>query len=200
VNGALLGLGIDSVDIPRFAEVLERRPALAERLFTVGERRYAASLANPVPSLAARFAAKEAVMKALGVGLGAFGLGRRRGRPGRLRRPQSAGDRTGRVTGLAAGRRRLAPVHHPHRHRGLGRGGRHLVIPVLTPEEMAGVDRQASEPVEVLIERAGFAVARAARQMLGGGYGRRVAVVTGRGNNGADGRAAARLLERGGRR
>jgi NAD(P)H-hydrate epimerase len=70
------------------------------------------------------------------------------------------------------------------------------VIPVLTPDEMAGVDRQAFEPVEVLIERAGFAVARAARQMLGGGYGRRVAVVTGRGNNGADGRAAARLLER----
>ena len=75
MNGALLGLGIDSVDIPRFAEVLERRPALAERLFTVGERRYAASLANPVPSLAARFAAKEAVMKALGVGLGAIGWG-----------------------------------------------------------------------------------------------------------------------------
>lgn len=75
MNGALLGLGIDSVDIPRFAEVLERRPALAERLFTVGERRYAASLANPVPSLAARFAAKEAVMKALGVGLGAFSWG-----------------------------------------------------------------------------------------------------------------------------
>jgi holo-[acyl-carrier protein] synthase len=73
VSGELLGLGIDSVDIARFAGVLERRPALGERLFTLGERRYAAGLANPVPSLAARFAAKEAVMKALGVGLGAFG-------------------------------------------------------------------------------------------------------------------------------
>jgi holo-[acyl-carrier protein] synthase len=75
VNGALLGLGIDSVDIARFAAVLQRRPTLPGRLFTVGERDYAAGLANPVPSLAARFAAKEAVMKALGVGLGAFGWG-----------------------------------------------------------------------------------------------------------------------------
>jgi NAD(P)H-hydrate epimerase len=68
------------------------------------------------------------------------------------------------------------------------------VIPILTPEEMADVDRHAVEPVDVLIDRAGFAVARAARRLLGGGYGRRVIVVAGRGNNGADGRAAARVL------
>jgi len=67
-----VGLGIDLVDVARFASVLLRRPAIAERLFTAGERSYAATLANPVPSLAVRFAAKEAVMKALGVGLGAF--------------------------------------------------------------------------------------------------------------------------------
>jgi holo-[acyl-carrier protein] synthase len=60
------------VDVARFANVLARRPRLAERLFTVDERTYAGGLANPAPSLAARFAAKEAVMKALGVGLGAF--------------------------------------------------------------------------------------------------------------------------------
>ena len=72
MTGALLGFGIDSVDILRFAQVLARRPGLASRLFTPGEQHYAAGLANPVPSLAARFAAKEAVMKALGVGLGAF--------------------------------------------------------------------------------------------------------------------------------
>ncbi len=42
-------------------------------MFTVGERAYADRLADPAPSLAARFAAKEATMKALGVGLGAFG-------------------------------------------------------------------------------------------------------------------------------
>jgi holo-[acyl-carrier protein] synthase len=69
---ASIGLGLDLVDIARFAAVLDRRPSISERLFTAGERAYALSLANPVPSLAARFAAKEAVMKALGVGLGAF--------------------------------------------------------------------------------------------------------------------------------
>jgi holo-[acyl-carrier protein] synthase len=69
---AMIGLGIDAVDVPRFRQVLSRRPAMTSRLFTEGERRYASGLHDPVPSLAARFAAKEAVMKALGVGLGAF--------------------------------------------------------------------------------------------------------------------------------
>ncbi len=68
----MIGLGIDAVDIGRFRTVLARRPGLAERLFTAGERAYAARQADPAPSLAARFAAKEAAMKALGVGLGAF--------------------------------------------------------------------------------------------------------------------------------
>ena len=70
------------------------------------------------------------------------------------------------------------------------------MIPVLTPAEMAEVDRTAGDPVEVLIERAGFAVAAAARRMLGGTYSRKVVVVAGRGNNGGDGRVAARLLSR----
>jgi holo-[acyl-carrier protein] synthase len=60
------------VDIARFRTVLGRRPSMYHRLFTEAEQGYAASLADPVPSLAARFAAKEAVMKALGVGLGRF--------------------------------------------------------------------------------------------------------------------------------
>src|SRR6202035_2781677 len=71
-ESSMIGLGIDAVDIDRFRQVLARRPGLAQRLFTVGERSYAARLADPAPSLAARFAAKEATMKALGVGLGAF--------------------------------------------------------------------------------------------------------------------------------
>lgn len=66
---------------------------------------------------------------------------------------------------------------------------------VVTPQEMTAIDAAAPEPVEELIERAGAAVARVALQMLGGSYGRRVVVVAGRGNNGADGRAAARRLE-----
>jgi NAD(P)H-hydrate repair Nnr-like enzyme with NAD(P)H-hydrate epimerase domain len=70
------------------------------------------------------------------------------------------------------------------------------VIPVLTPEEMAAVDAAAPEPVEVLIERAGAAVAREAMDLLEGAYGRRVVVVAGKGNNGNDGRAAAVRLRR----
>jgi len=68
----VIGLGIDAVDIDRFRTVLARRPGMAERLFTDGERAYAARQVDPAPSLAARFAAKEAAMKALGVGIGAF--------------------------------------------------------------------------------------------------------------------------------
>ena len=75
MNGAVVGLGLDSVDIARFAAVLQRRPSFAARVFTDGERAYAATLVNPTPTLAARFAVKEAVMKALGVGLGGFGWG-----------------------------------------------------------------------------------------------------------------------------
>ena len=70
------------------------------------------------------------------------------------------------------------------------------MIPIVTPEEMGAIDRAAPEPVEVLIGRAGFAVARAAVAMLGGAYGRRVVLVAGRGNNGNDGRVAAEHLRR----
>jgi hydroxyethylthiazole kinase-like uncharacterized protein yjeF len=70
------------------------------------------------------------------------------------------------------------------------------MVPVLTPEEMAAVDAAAPEPVEELIGRAGAAVARHALDLMGGAYGRRVVVVAGKGNNGADGRAAAERLRR----
>jgi ADP-dependent NAD(P)H-hydrate dehydratase / NAD(P)H-hydrate epimerase len=70
------------------------------------------------------------------------------------------------------------------------------MIPILTPEEMGEVDRAAAEPVEVLIGRAGAAIARSAVAMLGGTYGRRVVVIAGKGNNGNDGRSAAERLAR----
>ena len=69
--------------------------------------------------------------------------------------------------------------------------------PVVTPAEMAEADRRAiaaGTPEAVLVERAGAAVARHAARMLGGTYGRRVVVVCGKGNNGADGLVAARRL------
>lgn len=68
----VIGVGIDVVDLDRFRMTLARRPRLSERLFTAGERSAVEARRDPVPSLAARFAAKEAAMKALGVGLGAF--------------------------------------------------------------------------------------------------------------------------------
>ena len=93
------------------------------------------------------------------------------------------------------------------------------MIPVVTPQEMAAIDAAAPESTDVLVERAGAAVAVAAVEMLTGATGgaaavleagrpsaarrkalagRRVTIMAGRGNNGADGRAAARHLQRAG--
>ena len=63
----MTGVGIDLLEIDRLERALERRPRLAERLFTDAERGYAASRARPGQHLAARFCAKEAVAKALGL-------------------------------------------------------------------------------------------------------------------------------------
>ena len=60
----ILGVGIDVVDVSRFEEALERTPTLRERIFTEQERE------RPLASLAARFAAKEALAKALGAPTG----------------------------------------------------------------------------------------------------------------------------------
>jgi holo-[acyl-carrier protein] synthase len=70
----MIGIGVDVVEIERFRRSLERTPSMRERLFTASELAYVAPKADPVPSLAARFAAREAVMKSLGLGLGAFGF------------------------------------------------------------------------------------------------------------------------------
>lgn len=60
------GLGLDLVDIDRLERALERRPRLAERLFTALELDFAAARRRPARHLAVRFAAKEAAIKALG--------------------------------------------------------------------------------------------------------------------------------------
>ena len=60
----IVGVGIDVVDIARFESTLERTPALRERLFTLEERHLG------IASLAARFAAKEALAKSLGAPVG----------------------------------------------------------------------------------------------------------------------------------
>ena len=60
-----MSVGLDLLEIERLERALERRPRLAERLFTASERAYAAGKARPGQHLAARFCAKEAVTKAL---------------------------------------------------------------------------------------------------------------------------------------
>ena len=70
----IVGVGLDAVDVDRFRRSLERTTSLQSRLFTAQELLSLAGRVDPVPGLAARFAAREAAMKALGVGLGAFGF------------------------------------------------------------------------------------------------------------------------------
>jgi holo-[acyl-carrier protein] synthase len=60
-------IGLDLLEVARLEAALERRPRLAERLFTDAERSYAADRPRPGEHLAARFCAKEAVAKALGL-------------------------------------------------------------------------------------------------------------------------------------
>jgi ADP-dependent NAD(P)H-hydrate dehydratase / NAD(P)H-hydrate epimerase len=76
------------------------------------------------------------------------------------------------------------------------------VRPVLTVGQTRDVDADALESVSesILVERAGTAVATWSLRLLGGAYGRRVVVVAGKGNNGADGRVAAERLRRRGAR
>lgn len=73
------------------------------------------------------------------------------------------------------------------------------MIPLLTSAETQAIDRESEDrgtPVDVLMERAGLAVARSAIQLAGGSYGRRAVVISGKGNNGGDGLVAARHLHR----
>jgi NAD(P)H-hydrate epimerase len=75
------------------------------------------------------------------------------------------------------------------------------MLPILTPDEAAALDRASAEAgvsVTSLMESAGAAVAHAATVVAGGVYGRRAVVVCGKGNNGGDGLVAARVLERAG--
>ena len=74
------------------------------------------------------------------------------------------------------------------------------MLPVVTPTEMRAIDAEAPDPLELLVGRAGWATARAARRLLGAAAGARVTILAGPGNNGADGRAAAALLARAGAR
>ncbi|MEJ6510912.1 MAG: NAD(P)H-hydrate dehydratase [Actinomycetota bacterium] len=216
----IVGIGNDLVDLDRFRRVLERRAGLVEKLFTESEREYSLRRTDPTERFAVRFAAKEAVLKAMGVGIGAVDwhdIEVRRDEDGQPSvalsgRASTLANQLGieswrltlshsaivaQAVVVALGQERLVaalgpvgaqPLPHPDAIDGGG------LVPIVTPSEMNEIDRLAPEPVEVLIDRAGGAVARAALEMLGGAYGRRVVVLAGKGNNGNDGRNAAERL------
>ncbi|MBA2444500.1 MAG: holo-ACP synthase [Nocardioidaceae bacterium] len=97
----IVGVGIDVVDVARFGETLARTPAMRERLFTPAEREL------PIASMAARFAAKEALAKALGAPAGMHWLD-----------AEVHTDETGRptlaLTGSVAARAAELGVRHTH--------------------------------------------------------------------------------------
>ena len=70
--GLLFGLGVDVIEAARIRRLLERIPRARERLFSSQERAYCERFSDPWPHYAARFAAKEAVGKALGIGIIGF--------------------------------------------------------------------------------------------------------------------------------
>lgn len=70
----MIGIGTDLVDVARFRTVVARTPTLLDRTFTADERAYAERRRDPTERYAARWAAKEAVLKALGAGLGEIPL------------------------------------------------------------------------------------------------------------------------------
>ena len=68
----VVGIGVDIVEIARLQSAIDRQgERILDRLFTVAEREYCSSMKNAAPFYAARFAAKEAVSKAFGTGIGA---------------------------------------------------------------------------------------------------------------------------------
>jgi holo-[acyl-carrier protein] synthase len=67
--GGVVGVGIDLVSVARMATALERTSGFSARYFSDGEREVCDSRHDPAASYAARFAAKEAVLKALGLGI-----------------------------------------------------------------------------------------------------------------------------------
>jgi holo-[acyl-carrier protein] synthase len=111
--GSVVGIGVDAVDVARFRRILVRRPGFAARFFTDTEQADARRSPDPTESLAARFAAKEAVMKALGTGLGGFALTdvevRRAGGAGATRNAPSLVLH--RAAAAVAERRGVGPLH-----------------------------------------------------------------------------------------
>ena len=221
-TSVVVGIGIDVVEIERIRRLMDRwQDRFLQRVFTEAEVAYALRRHDPAQHLAARFAAKEATLKALGTGLSMgvrwreMEVRRGRGQPPQLalsgrtaelgKREASAASTSRSVTMPAWRWRRSSPRAEPRREEGPHRARPPgLVIPLATAEEMRRADRRATDcygvPSLLLMENAGRAAVDALEHVLGPARSRRVAVVCGKGNNGGDGFVVARqLLGRGAR-
>jgi holo-[acyl-carrier protein] synthase len=72
--GGVLGVGVDLCEVDRMRRTLARTPGFADRVYTEAEQDYCRRRRDPAERFAARFAAKEAVLKALGAGIGSCSL------------------------------------------------------------------------------------------------------------------------------
>ena len=171
----IIGVGIDVVPVERFAESLTRTPGLRDRLFTAAEQHTPVGQPAHRESLAARFAAKEALAKALGA-------------PGDLHwhdaevivgehgRPHLEVRGYGRRPGRAARRHLVAHLAQPRRRHRLGRGrrgglparGGH-VIGLYTAEEVRAAEEPllAATPEGALMQRAATGLATVCLRLLG---------------------------------
>ena len=218
----IVGVGIDVVPVARFADSLRRTPALAERLFTAGELVNSHGEARSAESLAARFAAKEALAKALGAGGGMHWSDAEvctddAGRPSlpcAARWPNGPSRWASRGARLALARRGIAAATviaesddrfwrqalYPMTCR---RSGKERELSRRThrrrgPRRRTGADGDL--PEGVLMHRAAAGLAAQCARLLGTVYGARVSLLVGAGNNGGDALyAGARLATRGAR-
>lgn len=101
-NGDQVGLGVDIVEIERMKNILTRTPSFAARVFSPDERAYCDATASPATHYALRFAAKEAVVKALGTGF-ADGIGVRDIEVERAKNGRPAAKLSGRALEVAEG-------------------------------------------------------------------------------------------------
>ena len=141
-SAGVTGVGIDLLDVDRLERALARRPRLAERVFTDGERAYAPAHARPALHLAARFCAKEAVAKALG--MTGWSLARRGG--DRHRRGARGAAQRARGRPRRRARRHGLGVADPHRHDGRRRGAGGMTLPDWLDPLYDAAEMRASTP------------------------------------------------------
>lgn len=149
---ALAGIGVDMVEIARMEKVLARRPNFATHVFTAEERAYCDRMARPAQHYAARFAAREAVLKALGTGF-SLGIG--------FADVSVARNEAGRPEVVLAGRAAEVAAERGVREVALSLSYTHDIAvanAVAMTDEVRPVQQQAPDPKEEL--RASFRAAR----------------------------------------